>query len=80
MDKIEALEEEYKALTDQQLQAKTPELKERLAQGETLDDILPRPSPPAVRPPGVCWACAPIGCSSSAASSCIRAASRDEDR
>ena len=41
VDKIEALEEEYKALTDQQLQAKTPELKERLAQGETLDDILP---------------------------------------
>jgi len=39
--KIEALEEEYKALTDAQLQAKTPELKARLAQGETLDDILP---------------------------------------
>jgi len=39
--KIEALEEEYKALSDAQLQAKTPELKERLAQGETLDDILP---------------------------------------
>ena len=39
--KIEALEEEYKALTDAQLQAKTPELKERLAKGETLDDILP---------------------------------------
>ena len=41
VDKIEALEEEYKALTDQQLQAKTPEFKERLAGGETLDDILP---------------------------------------
>ena len=41
VNKIEALEEEYKALTDAQLQAKTPELKERLAQGETLDDILP---------------------------------------
>ncbi|MBQ3557068.1 MAG: preprotein translocase subunit SecA [Oscillospiraceae bacterium] len=39
--KIEALEEEYKALTDEQLQAKTPELKGRLAAGETLDDILP---------------------------------------
>ena len=39
--KIEALEEEYKALSDAQLQAKTPELKARLAQGETLDDILP---------------------------------------
>ena len=38
---IEGLEEEYKALTDAQLQAKTPEFKERLANGETLDDILP---------------------------------------
>ncbi|MBQ0037777.1 MAG: preprotein translocase subunit SecA [Clostridiales bacterium] len=40
-DKIEALEEEYRAMTDAQLQAKTPEFKERLANGETLDDILP---------------------------------------
>ena len=40
-DKIEALEEEYRALTDEQLQAKTPEFKQRLQQGETLDDILP---------------------------------------
>ena len=41
VDKIEGLEEEYKALTDAQLQAKTPEFKQRLADGETLDDILP---------------------------------------
>ncbi|MBQ9852006.1 MAG: preprotein translocase subunit SecA [Ruminiclostridium sp.] len=41
VQKIEALEEEYKTLTDAQLQAKTPELKARLANGETLDDILP---------------------------------------
>ena len=41
VDKIEGLEEEYKALTDAQLQAKTPEFKQRLAGGETLDDILP---------------------------------------
>ena len=40
-DKVEALEAEYQALTDAQLQAKTPEFKERLAKGETLDDILP---------------------------------------
>ena len=39
--KVLALEEEYKALTDAQLQAKTPEFKERLKNGETLDDILP---------------------------------------
>ena len=38
---IEGMEAEYKAMTDAQLQAKTPEFKERLANGETLDDILP---------------------------------------
>ena len=41
VDKIEALEEEYKALSDAELQAKTPEFKQRLQNGETLDDILP---------------------------------------
>ena len=41
VDKITALEDEYKALTDAQLQAKTPEFKARLQSGETLDDILP---------------------------------------
>jgi len=41
VDKIEAMADEYKAMTDAQLQAKTPELKARLAGGETLDDILP---------------------------------------
>ncbi len=40
-DKIEALEPEYKALTDAQLTAKTAEFKGRLANGENLDDILP---------------------------------------
>jgi len=40
-DKVDALEAEYKALTDAELQAKTPEFKARLANGETLDDILP---------------------------------------
>ena len=75
-DKIEALADEYKALTDAQLQAKTPEFKERLANGETLDDLLPRGlCRRAGRQRTVCWVCAPIGCSSSAASCCIRAAS-----
>lgn len=39
--KVLALEEEYKKLTDEELQAKTPEFKKRLEKGETLDDILP---------------------------------------
>ena len=40
-EKVLALDGEYSALTDEQLQAKTPEFKERLEKGETLDDILP---------------------------------------
>ncbi len=40
-DKVLALEETYSKLSDKELQAKTPEFKERLANGETLDDILP---------------------------------------
>ncbi len=39
--KIEALEEPYKALTDEELRAKTDEFKARLKNGETTDDILP---------------------------------------
>ena len=41
VDKILALEPEYKALSEEALKAKTAQFKERLAQGETLDDILP---------------------------------------
>ena len=40
-DKVLALDEEYSKLTDEELKAKTPYFKERLANGETLDDILP---------------------------------------
>ena len=41
VDKIESLEDEYRALSDQDLRAKTAEFRSRLANGETLDDILP---------------------------------------
>ncbi len=41
VNKILAMEEEYKALSEEQLRGKTAEFKQRLAQGETLDDILP---------------------------------------
>ena len=40
VDKIEALEPEYEKLTDDELKGKTAQFKERLAKGETLDDIL----------------------------------------
>lgn len=41
VDKIEAMGPEYEKLTDAELQAKTAEFKERLVNGETLDDLLP---------------------------------------
>lgn len=41
VDQIEELEPQISALSDEQLQAKTPEFKERLTKGETLDDLLP---------------------------------------
>ena len=41
VDRIEALEPEMKALSDAELKDKTREFKERLKEGETLDDILP---------------------------------------
>ncbi|MFQ9893273.1 MAG: preprotein translocase subunit SecA, partial [Emergencia sp.] len=41
VDKVEALDEEMQGLSNEELQAKTPEFKERLQNGETLDDILP---------------------------------------
>src|SRR3954453_2393186 len=38
---VNAFEDELAALTDDELRAKTPEFRERLEQGETLDDLLP---------------------------------------
>ena len=39
-DQVLALEDKMAALTDEELKAKTPEFKARLANGETLDDLL----------------------------------------
>lgn len=41
INKIESLRPQMQALSDEQLKAKTTEFKERLAKGETLDDLLP---------------------------------------
>ena len=41
VDKIEAIEEDLKKLSDDELRAKTDDFKNRLKSGETLDDILP---------------------------------------
>ena len=39
--RINELDEQYKSLSDDELKAKTPEFKERVAKGESLDSILP---------------------------------------
>ncbi|MBQ4300411.1 MAG: preprotein translocase SecA, partial [Lachnospiraceae bacterium] len=41
VDQVEALSEEMGKLSDDELRAQTDKFKERLAQGETLDDLLP---------------------------------------
>ncbi len=41
VDKVLSYDEEYSKLTDAELKAKTPEFRERLEKGESLDDILP---------------------------------------
>src|SRR5690242_13356087 len=41
VDQINALEDEMKALTDEELRERTADFKEELANGATLDDILP---------------------------------------
>ena len=41
IDRINSLEPQMEALSDAELQAKTPEFKERVEKGETLDDLLP---------------------------------------
>ncbi|MCR5735968.1 MAG: preprotein translocase subunit SecA [Lachnospiraceae bacterium] len=41
VDKIEAMRDQMMAMSDEELRANTPKFKERLAKGETLDDILP---------------------------------------
>ena len=41
VQKINSLEPDMEKLSDKELQSKTPEFKQRLANGESLDDILP---------------------------------------
>ena len=73
---VDALQEDFEALTDEELQAKTQEFKDRLEEGETLDDIWWRRSRRCVRPRGESCACVPSTCRSWAVSPCTRARSR----
>ena len=50
VDRIEALEPEMQALSDEELKGKTREFKDRLAEGETLDDSFRRHMPLSGKP------------------------------
>ena len=65
VDKINALEPQFQALTDEELAAKTVEFRQRYQDGESLEDLLP--SPPCARRRCAPSACATSTCSSSAA-------------
>ena len=76
-DKIEALGGKYAAMSDAELRAQTDVLRGRLAKGETTDDILPDAFAVVARGVRARAGHAPrSACSSSAAWSSIRAASR----
>lgn len=72
VDEINRLEPEIQKLSDDQLRAKTEEFRDRIAHGETLDDILPRRSPSYARPPDALSGCVPSTSNSWAGSSSIK--------
>ena len=49
VDQVNALEPEFEKLSDEQLIEKTAEFKQRVAGGEALDALLPRPLPTVVK-------------------------------
>ena len=73
-DKVDALEEQFKKLTDDEMRAKTDEFKQRYQNGET--SFYRRHLPPAVKQHGAYSVCVITVYRSSAVSSCIRAASQ----
>ena len=75
-DKVDALEEQFKKLTDDELRAKTDEFKQRYQNGETLDQLCRRHLPLAVKQHGAYSVCVTTVYRSSAVSSCIRAVSQ----
>jgi preprotein translocase subunit SecA len=60
---INALEPSIAALSDEQLKAKTSEFRARIAQGETVDNLLPEAFAWCARPPSAYWASAILMCS-----------------
>jgi len=61
--KINALEPQMQALSDADLQAKTPEFQQRIAKGDRWTSCCRRRSPSAARRASACWGCAITTCS-----------------
>lgn len=80
VEKTESYQSQMQQLTDEQLRDKTREYKKRLAEGATLDDLLPEHLPPYVRQPNVYLEWSITVYRSSVVSSFTRAVSRDENR
>ena len=70
-DYVMSLSDDVEKLSDDELAAKTDEFKGRVAEGETLDDLLPEAF--AVAREAASWASAPTRCRSSAPSCCTPA-------
>lgn len=75
VDQINGLEPQFEKMTEEELRAQTDKFRERYANGESLDDMLPEPLPPCVRLPSAPWVCATLTCSSLAPWHCTRATS-----
>lgn len=71
-DKVMSYADDFAKLSDEELQAKTPAFKERLAQGETLDDILPEAFAVAREGARRVLACTHTGCRSSVELPCTK--------
>lgn len=73
VDKINGLEPQFEKMTEEELRAQTDKFRERYANGESLDDMLPEPLPPCAKLPSAPWACVTLMYSSSAPWRCTRA-------
>ena len=54
-DQVNSIEEDFEEMTDAELREQTDEFRERLEDGETLDDILPEAFATSGRLPAECW-------------------------
>ena len=74
-EQVNSIEKEYEALSDAELRELTAEFKQRYADGDSLDDLLPEAFGAAGRRRSGPWASAPSMCSSWAEPPCISATS-----